>query len=88
MTPTPGRAIVTADYNAYVRSGPDEEYANIDFLLDGQSGYIVGRYENEVTGTWWLIERIEEGKDGWVWSGAVTTSGDTIGIPLLEAPEE
>jgi hypothetical protein len=76
--------MVTADYNAYVRSSPDESADNVDFLLEGQRGYIVGRYENETTGTWWLIERIDEGKDGWIWSGAVTTSGDTLGVPLIE----
>jgi hypothetical protein len=86
VTPTPARPIATADYNAYVRTGPDEAYGDIDFLLQGQQGFIIGRYENSVTGTWWYIERIKEGKDGWIWSGAVTTSGDVLGVPLLEAP--
>jgi hypothetical protein len=86
VTPTPARPIATADYNAYVRTGPDESYSDIDFLFQGQQGYIIGRYENDVTGTWWYIERIGEGKDGWIWSGAVTTSGDVLGVQLLEAP--
>jgi hypothetical protein len=85
-TPTPSQALVVADYNAYMRSGPDEEYENIDFLLQGQSGVILGMYENETNGTWWYIDRTEEGKDGWIWSGAVTVSGDLVGIPMLEAP--
>jgi hypothetical protein len=67
-----------------VRSGPDETYANIDFLLQGQHGI----YENESSGTWWYIDRIEEGKDGWIWSGAVTVSGNVIGVPVLEAPSQ
>jgi len=85
-TPTPGRANVVADYNAYVRKGPDETYNHVDFLLEGQIGYITGRFENIVTGTWYLIERAGEGKDGWVWSGAVTFSGDAASIPELEPP--
>jgi uncharacterized protein YgiM (DUF1202 family) len=85
-TPTPGRANVVADYNAYVREGPDETYNHVDFLLEGQVGYVVGRFENVVTGTWYLIERVGEGKGGWVWSGAVTFSGDPAAIPELELP--
>lgn len=86
VTPTPSQPIAIADYNAYVREGPDEAYANVDFFLEGQSAIIVGRFENETNGTWWYIERIDEGKNGWVWDGAVTTSGDVNAVPLLEAP--
>jgi hypothetical protein len=88
ITPTPSQPIAVADYNAYVRSGPDETYENVDFLLQGQRGIILGMYENESSGTWWFIDRIEEGKDGWIWSGAVTVSGNVIGVPVLEAPSQ
>ncbi|MGD8553640.1 MAG: SH3 domain-containing protein [Anaerolineales bacterium] len=83
LTPTPSQPIVTADYNAFVRSGPDESYENIDFLLEGQSGVVTARYENEVNGRWYLIERIEQGKDGWIWSGAVTLAGDVSGVNVV-----
>jgi len=86
ITPTPGRPILTADYNAYVREGPDETARHIDFLLEGQSAYVVGRYENTVTGTWYQIERIGEGKNGWVWSGAVTVAFDPASIPEVQPP--
>jgi uncharacterized protein YgiM (DUF1202 family) len=82
-TPTPSQPIVTANYNAYVRSGPDETYDNIDFLLDGQSGVVVARYENETNGTWYLIERIEQGRNGWVWSGAITLAGDASVVNIV-----
>ena len=88
VTPTPGQPVVTADYNAYVRPGPDESYGSLDFFLEGQRAFVVGRYESETNGTWWYIRRIDEGKDGWVWSGAVTLTGDASGIPILEAPEQ
>jgi hypothetical protein len=83
MTPTPSQPTVTAEFNAFVRSGPDESYENIDFLLEGQSGVVIARYESEINGTWYLIERIEQGRDGWVWSGAVTLAGDASGVELV-----
>lgn len=89
-TPTPTAtltmATVTANYNAYVRAGPDVSFDWIDFLLQGQSAQVVGRYENPDSGTWWYIRRLGEGKDGWIWSGAVTLSGDARGVPLMTAP--
>lgn len=85
-TPTPSSAIVTANYNANVRAGPDDTYAWIDYLLQGQPAQVVGRYENPRWGTWWYIHRIGQGKDGWIWSGAVTLSGDASGVPYLPAP--
>lgn len=88
VTPTPGQPVVTADYNAYVRSGPDESYESIDFFLDGQRAFVEGRNENGTNGTWWYIRRIDEGKDGWVWSGAVTLAGDVSGVPIIEAPPQ
>ncbi|NOR89541.1 MAG: hypothetical protein GQ524_04735, partial [Anaerolineales bacterium] len=59
-----------------------------DFFLEGQRAFVVGRFESETNGTWWYIRRIDVGKDGWIWSGAVTLTGDVSGIPILEAPEQ
>jgi hypothetical protein len=85
-TATLGPPIVTANYNAYVRNGPDEAFASIDFFLEGQTADVTGRYENPVTGTWWFIEREGVGVDGWVWSGAVTLSGSDAGVPFVDSP--
>jgi len=87
-TPTYSKPVVSANYNAYVRSGPDESYDSIDFFLEGQRAFVEGRNENGTTGTWWYIRRIDEGKDGWVWSGAVTLIGEASGVPILEAPPQ
>jgi hypothetical protein len=85
-TPTPGSPMLTAVYNANVRYGPGEEYPVVDFLLAGQSAAIVGRNDDTPIGTWWLIERTEQGRNGWIWGGAVEVSGNTGGVPFVEKP--
>jgi hypothetical protein len=86
-TGTPTSPIVTADYNANVRSGPDESYDYIDVLLEGQQANAIGRFDNAKSGTWWYIQRIGEGLDGWVWGGAVTVAGDsTLVIGMTPPP--
>jgi hypothetical protein len=86
-TATPDVPLVTADYNANVRSGPDEVFGAIDFLLEGDNAEAVGRYLNEDTGYWYFIRRLGElGRDGWIWGGAVTLAGDENVLPLLESP--
>lgn len=85
-TSTPSIPLLTADYNANVRFGPGEEYDIIDVILAAQAAEVVGRYDDTPIGTWWFIRRIEGGIDGWVWSGAVTVSGNAAGVPVLEPP--
>jgi hypothetical protein len=85
-TATPLSPIVRADYNANVRSGPDEVFPVIDFLMEGGEADVVGRYQNAANGTWWSIRRIGGGLNGWVWGGAVTLSGDAGQVPFLESP--
>jgi uncharacterized protein YgiM (DUF1202 family) len=87
-TATQSFPIVVADMNARVRSGPSEDYPIIDFFTEGTSAQVVGRYENTdyEPATWWSISRIGEGKDGWVWSGVVTLSGNEAVVPFLELP--
>ncbi len=86
LTATPSSPIITADYNANIRNGPGEIYEVIDVILAGSQGNVIGRYDNSPIGTWWYIERIGEGLNGWVWDGAVTLSGSALGVPALEAP--
>lgn len=92
VTPTPS-ATVTADfpaavskYNVSVRSGPGEDYPIVDLFLQGQLAQIIGRFDDTPIGTWWSVVRIGQGINGWVWSGATDVTGDTSGVPLLEAP--
>jgi hypothetical protein len=87
-TATPSFPIVVADMNSRVRSGPSEDYPIIDFFTEGTSADVLGRYENADydPSTWWSIRRIGEGRDGWVWSGVVTLSGNPEVVPFLELP--
>jgi len=85
-TSTPTSARVTAAQTANVRSGPGTVYDWVDFLYQGVEAQIVGRYESESDGTWWLIHRLGQGLDGWVWGGVTTVSGDVSGIPYLIPP--
>jgi hypothetical protein len=83
---TPSAPSVTADYNANVRSGPGAAYPVIDFLLEGETATVLGRFDDPDTGTWWSIHRLAQGLDGWVWTGAVTFGGDPSLVPYLEPP--
>ena len=86
-TSTPSIPTAVADYNANIRFGPGEEYEIIDFILAGEAGEIVGRWDDTPIGPWFFIRRFgESGRDGWVWSGAVTLSGNADGVPILEPP--
>ena len=85
-TSTPNFAAVTAAYNVSVRSGPGEEYPILDLFLQGQTAQVIGRFDESPIGTWYLVTRIGQGINGWVWSGATESSGDLVGVPILEAP--
>jgi hypothetical protein len=82
-TPVVSGPVVTADYPVKVRSGPGEEYEEVDLFLTGQMARVVGRFDDTSIGTWYLLQRIDVGKDGWVWSGAVTLAGDPALIPVM-----
>lgn len=86
VTPTPVFAAATAKYNVSVRSGPGEEYPIVDLFLQGQQAEIIGRYDLSPIGTWYLVSRIGQGINGWVWSGATDVSGDLSAVPVLEPP--
>jgi SH3-like domain-containing protein len=86
VTPTPNFAAAVAKYNVSVRSGPGEDYPIVDLYLQGQTAQIIGRFDDTPIGTWYLLARIGQGINGWVWSGAADVSGDLSGVPVLEAP--
>lgn len=83
-TPLSATPMVTSNYNAYVRESPSEDQAHLGFFLLDQSAVVVGKFENSISGTWWLIQRVDEVRDGWVWGGAVTFVGDESVVPIIE----
>jgi hypothetical protein len=85
-TSTPSSPTVKANYNAYIRTGPDEQFDYIDFLLEGKTAEVQGRYENASNGTWWYIQPTGDGLAGWIWGGAVTFSGNQSAVPARESP--
>lgn len=85
-TPTPESPLIVAEYNANVRSGPGEVFPVIDFLLQGDEANAVGQFLNDSTGTWYLLRRIGQGRDGWIWGGAVRVAGDPNLIAFVESP--
>lgn len=86
ITSTPSAPIVVADYNANVRSGPDEVFGVVDFLLQGDQANAEGRFIHDDGGVWYYITREGQGLPGWIWGGAVTVAGDPDSIPFLESP--
>lgn len=85
-TATPESPVVIADYNANVRSGPGEAFDAIDYLLEGDRANAAGQFLNDESGTWYFVRRIETGRDGWIWAGAVTLSGNPNLIPFIDSP--
>ncbi|MGA9534159.1 MAG: SH3 domain-containing protein, partial [Anaerolineales bacterium] len=85
-SPTPESALLIADYNANVRSGPGDVFGGIDFLLQGDQANVEGRYLNDQSGTWYYITRVDQGLPGWIWGGAVTVAGNEATIPFLDSP--
>jgi uncharacterized protein YgiM (DUF1202 family) len=83
---TPESALLIADYNANVRSGPGEEFDAIDYLLQGDQANVVGRFLNDQSGTWYYITRVDQGLPGWIWGGAVSVAGNESTIPFLDSP--
>jgi hypothetical protein len=74
---------ITADMDTNCRAGPGQDYAVDGFLGVGQESQVHGL---EPSGNWWYIEN--PGKPGefcWVWEGSTQVSGDTAGLPVVEA---
>jgi hypothetical protein len=83
LSPTAGPPIVTADQNAFCRSGPSQYHAHIGELLAGDSSPILGQNEDS---TWWVIEAGYGGGTCWIADIVVTVSGDLSRVPVVAAP--
>lgn len=83
-TPISAPAWLQANVNVNCRYGPGPEYQNADTLFRNWSARIWGRNPE---GTWWYIHRPNTPHGYcWVWGGAVTVTGDTSQVPIVEPP--
>lgn len=85
-TATPSGVYAVPNYNANIRQGPDETYEVIDFFIEGSRAEVVGRFDHATMGPWWFIQPIGGGRNGWVWGGAVTVSGNAALVPYFDPP--
>lgn len=81
-TPSPAPPVATANQDSNCRFGPGPVYNVTGYLLTGKSAPIVGR---NAESTWWVIVT-DNGARCWVWDNLVTVSGDTSGVPVVDAP--
>jgi uncharacterized protein YraI len=82
VTPAPpAKTSVQAVGPVNVRNGPGTVYSIIGLLDGGESADITGKNQD---GTWWQIAF--SGGTGWVKADLVTTSGETGGVAIAQAP--
>lgn len=83
FTPTPSVPQVTVSVNTNCRTGPSTQYDNIDSLLVGQTGTVVGK--NSPTG-YWIINRLNGSGTCWLFPQYATVSGNTANLPEYPVP--
>jgi len=74
---------VTGRKNATCRVGPDSNYEEQDYLLEGQTALVTGRSQD---GYWVEIEGPTWGKLCWVWVELVEVEGDIDEAPVKTPP--
>jgi hypothetical protein len=82
---TPGTPKVTVSVATNCRTGPGGSFEIIGSMLEGMSAEVVGTYMN---GSFWIIENPDAPGTCWLWGEYATVSGDTSGLPEMEAPPE
>jgi uncharacterized protein YgiM (DUF1202 family) len=80
-TATPESAMLTANVNANVRSGPGTNYPVVGGLLEGESALVTGR---NADGSWWQISLPSQ--SGWIANSIVTTNAQAASAPVVSAP--
>ena len=74
--------LVTAAMNANCRYGPGSVYAELAYLLEGESADILGISADQA---WWYIQMADTQQTCWVWDGAVEAAC-TAGLAVIAAP--
>ncbi len=83
-TATTCSAMVTANLNANVRSGPGTDYDAVGALLQGSSAPVSGKND---AGTWWYIDfAAGAGGHAWIANSVTTASCVPAGLIIVAAP--
>jgi uncharacterized protein YgiM (DUF1202 family) len=80
-TATPESALVTANVNANVRSGPGTNYPVVGGLAEAESALVTGR---NADGSWWQISLL--GQSAWIANSVVTANAQASSAPVVSAP--
>ncbi len=82
---TPSVPTVTPNaVNVNCRSGPDVAYDSVSVLVFGGTTQVAGRSADS---SWWYVHNPTSPSDFcWIFSGVVTVSGPTAGIPVQAPP--
>lgn len=87
VPPAAGDPQATALTEAYVRSGPGEQYPAYGIALTGSTALVIGKSQD---GTWWTIrlnpETVGAGY-GWV-SAAFVQASNVESVPVVAAPDQ
>ena len=85
IAPTPSVPVVTPNaVNVNCRVGPDVAYDSVSVLTFGSSTQVAGRSEDS---SWWYVhDPANPSRFCWIFSGVVTISGPTAGIPVVAPP--
>jgi uncharacterized protein YraI len=80
-TATPELALVTANVNANVRSGPGTNYPVVGGLAEGETASVTGRNADS---SWWQISYT--GRSAWIANSVVTANAQAFNAPVVSAP--
>jgi hypothetical protein len=80
-TATEQSAMVTANVNANVRSGPGTNYSVVGSLAEGQSAPVTGRNSDS---SWWQINY--QGSAAWIADSVATANQPAYSAPIVSAP--
>ena len=85
ITPTPTQSIpqVKVDVDTNCRVGPGEVYDIVGGLLVGETGEVVGRYED---GNYWIINNPDRSGECWIWGYYATVEGPLDELPYFTQP--
>lgn len=75
---------IVAEQNTNCRLGPSTRYAIDGYLAAGASSTVYGRDSGR---DWWYISHpFKSGQFCWVWDGSTIVDGNTVNLPVVEAP--